>query len=52
MYLGLQEPAGIYVTLGRLCTGGYFAFFVLMPIYTRLESTRPVPARVRVPAHA
>jgi ubiquinol-cytochrome c reductase cytochrome b subunit len=52
MYLGLQEPAGIYILLGRLCTGGYFAFFVLMPIYTKLERVKPVPDRVRFAAHA
>ena len=52
MYLGLQEPAGIYITLGRVCTGGYFAFFVLMPFYTRMERCKPVPDRVRFEAHA
>jgi ubiquinol-cytochrome c reductase cytochrome b subunit len=52
MYLGLQEPAGIYITLGRLATGGYFAFFILMPIYTKLERCKPVPARVRFQSHA
>ncbi len=48
MYLGLQEPAGIYILLGRLCTGGYFTFFILMPFYTRLERCKPVPTRVRL----
>jgi len=24
----------------------YFAFFVLMPFYTKLEKTKPVPERV------
>jgi ubiquinol-cytochrome c reductase cytochrome b subunit len=52
MYLGLQEPAGIYITLGRLATGGYFAFFILMPIYTKIERVKPVPTRVRFEAHA
>jgi ubiquinol-cytochrome c reductase cytochrome b subunit len=51
MYLGLQEPAGIYVTLGRFATGGYFAFFILMPFYTRMEQVKPVPDRVRFQAH-
>ena len=51
MYLGLQEPAGIYITLGRLATGGYFAFFILMPFYTRMERVKPVPDRVRFQAH-
>ncbi|MEK1909797.1 MAG: hypothetical protein AAAB21_06600, partial [Pseudomonas chlororaphis] len=24
----------------------YFAYFILMPFYTRLEKTKPVPERV------
>jgi ubiquinol-cytochrome c reductase cytochrome b subunit len=52
MYLGLQEPAGIYIVLGRIATGGYFAFFILMPFYTRMERVKPVPDRVRFEAHA
>jgi ubiquinol-cytochrome c reductase cytochrome b subunit len=51
MYLGLQEPAGIYIYLGRLATGGYFAFFILMPFYTRMERCKPVPDRVRFQSH-
>lgn len=39
------------VTLGkqlvaRMCTAIYFAYFLFMPIYSRLESTRPVPERI------
>jgi len=45
-YLGLQPATGIYTNLARVFTVLYFAFFVLMPFYTRLERTRPVPARV------
>src|SRR5665213_3249161 len=52
MYLGLKEPPPTYVTVGRLATGGYFAFFILMPFYTRLERVKPVPDRVRFVAHA
>ena len=37
MYLGLQPAEGIYVLLARIFTVLYFAYFVLMPIYTRLE---------------
>lgn len=32
--------------LAPLCTALYFAYFVLMPFYTRMESTKPVPERV------
>ena len=45
-YLGTQPPAGIKVLLGQLCTLLYFAFFALMPWYTALDKTKPVPERV------
>jgi ubiquinol-cytochrome c reductase cytochrome b subunit len=45
-YLGLQPPDPFYVLLTRICTVLYFAYFVLMPWYTRAEKTRPVPQRV------
>ncbi|WP_416395779.1 cytochrome b [Allohahella sp. A8] len=32
--------------LAPVCTGLYFAFFLLMPFYTKLEKTKPVPERV------
>ncbi|NRP10240.1 MULTISPECIES: cytochrome bc complex cytochrome b subunit [unclassified Marinobacterium] len=32
--------------LAQICTALYFAFFILMPWYTRMESTKPVPERV------
>ncbi|GAA3945035.1 cytochrome bc complex cytochrome b subunit [Allohahella marinimesophila] len=32
--------------LAPLCTGLYFAFFLLMPFYTKLEKTKAVPERV------
>ncbi len=45
-YLGLQKPEGVYVVAARVFTALYFAFFILMPLYTRGESTRLVPDRV------
>ena len=45
-YLGLKPAEGTYVLAARIFTGLYFAFFVLMPFYTRGESTSRVPARV------
>jgi ubiquinol-cytochrome c reductase cytochrome b subunit len=45
-YLGLKPAEGSYVLLARIFAGLYFAFFVLMPFYTRGESTSRVPARV------
>ncbi|MCL5041622.1 MAG: cytochrome bc complex cytochrome b subunit [Gammaproteobacteria bacterium] len=32
--------------LSQVCTFIYFAFFILMPFYTRMEKTKPVPERV------
>jgi ubiquinol-cytochrome c reductase cytochrome b subunit len=32
--------------MARIFTVLYFAFFLLMPIYTKLEKTKPVPERV------
>ena len=45
-YLGLKPAEGAYVLLARIFTILYFAFFVLMPLYTRGESTSRVPERV------
>jgi ubiquinol-cytochrome c reductase cytochrome b subunit len=50
-YLGLKPAEGTYVFLARLFTGLYFAFFVLMPFYTRGESTARVPDRVTFSSH-
>jgi ubiquinol-cytochrome c reductase cytochrome b subunit len=50
-YLGLQPAEGLYVVLARIFGIIYFAFFVLMPFYTRMEAVKPVPARVTYHAH-
>jgi ubiquinol-cytochrome c reductase cytochrome b subunit len=52
MYLGLMPAEGTYVILARIFTIVYFAYFLLMPIYTKLETTRPVPERLTYHAHA
>lgn len=46
-YLGLQPAEGKYVIVARLCTVIYFAFFWLMPIYSKIEAVKAVPERVR-----
>ncbi len=46
MYLGLMPAEGLYVTLARIFTTAYFAFFVLMPFYTRIDPVKAVPERV------
>lgn len=45
-YLGLQPSTDLYTLLAQIFTVVYFAFFLLMPIYTKLEKTKPVPERV------
>jgi ubiquinol-cytochrome c reductase cytochrome b subunit len=45
-YLGTVPTTDIKTLLAQLGTLGYFGFFILMPFYTRMESTKPVPERV------
>jgi len=44
--LGVLPAEGKYVTMARFFTILYFAFFVLMPYYTVIDKTKPVPDRV------
>jgi ubiquinol-cytochrome c reductase cytochrome b subunit len=50
-YLGLKPAEGIYVLLARIFTTLYFGFFLLMPFYTRGESTARVPERLTSKSH-
>ena len=45
-YLGTVHPTPMKTALAQLCTGIYFAYFLLMPWYTSVETTKPVPTRV------
>ena len=51
-YLGTKNPQSIDLVLftnvrwAQICYFLYFAFFLLMPIYTRLDPVKPVPDRV------
>jgi ubiquinol-cytochrome c reductase cytochrome b subunit len=45
-YLGTQPVTPFFTILTRIFTVMYFAFFLLMPIYTRWEKTKPVPKSV------
>jgi ubiquinol-cytochrome c reductase cytochrome b subunit len=45
-WLGLQPATGGAVIAARFFAILYFAFFLLMPFYTRAEKTKPVPERV------
>jgi ubiquinol-cytochrome c reductase cytochrome b subunit len=44
--LGVKSPNPERTLLAQICTVLYFAFFLLMPIYTSIERTKPEPARV------
>jgi ubiquinol-cytochrome c reductase cytochrome b subunit len=37
---------GVYVMMARIFSALYFAFFLLMPYYTMIDKTKPVPDRV------
>ena len=45
-YLGMQPPSPLKTNIARIATGLYFAFFLLMPWYSRQDKTKPVPERV------
>ena len=44
--LGVMPPTHERTIIAQLATVAYFAFFILMPLYTRFETTRAVPDRV------
>lgn len=45
-WLGTQPAEGINTLLAQISMFIYFGFFLLMPIYTRLDRTKPVPERL------
>ncbi len=45
-YLGLMPPTELYTQLARFFSLVYFGFFLLMPIYTSIDSTKPLPDRL------
>ncbi len=45
-YLGMQPSTPVATMVAQFFTCVYFLFFLLMPIYTKLETTKPVPERV------
>jgi ubiquinol-cytochrome c reductase cytochrome b subunit len=50
-YLGLMPATPTYTLAARFFGVIYFAFFLLMPWYTRIDQTKPVPERVTFHAH-
>lgn len=45
-WLGMQNPTPTLTWLARIFSTIYFAFFIFMPFYSRLDKTKPVPERV------
>ncbi|MBX3708295.1 MAG: cytochrome b N-terminal domain-containing protein [Gammaproteobacteria bacterium] len=45
-YLGHEGVSPLRTMMARIFTVGYFAFFLLMPFYTAIEKTKPLPERV------
>lgn len=48
-WLGMQPGSELQTLMARLFTLYYFAFFAFMPIWSRIDATKPVPERV--PSH-
>jgi len=45
-YLGLKPASPILTLLAQIFTALYFAFFLLMPWYSKMDKTKPEPERV------
>ncbi len=45
-YLGMQAPTPMGTLLAQIFSVIYFAFFLLMPWYSKIDKTKPVPERV------
>ncbi|MEO7478150.1 MAG: cytochrome bc complex cytochrome b subunit [Lysobacteraceae bacterium] len=46
MYLGTQTPTETKTMVARVLTFLYFAFFIAMPLWSRMGTFKPVPDRV------
>ncbi len=44
--LGVKAPTPARTALAQICSIFYFAFFLLMPIWSAMDKTKPVPKRV------
>jgi ubiquinol-cytochrome c reductase cytochrome b subunit len=45
-YYGTQPVTDVGTRISQICTMLYFAFFLLMPWYSRMDRVKPVPVRV------
>lgn len=45
-FLGTQPATELYTLIAQISSVIYFAFFILMPFYTKFDKDKPVPERV------
>ncbi|MFC3908794.1 cytochrome bc complex cytochrome b subunit [Legionella dresdenensis] len=45
-YLGTVAMTPARLIIAQFCTFGYFGYFLLMPVYSRIEAHKIVPARI------
>ncbi len=45
-YLGVLPPTPGRTLVSQICSVIYFGFFLLMPVYSKMDKTKPVPERV------
>jgi ubiquinol-cytochrome c reductase cytochrome b subunit len=45
-YIGANPPSDVLTFIAQVCTFFYFAFFILMPWWSAVDSVKPVPDRV------
>ncbi|NYT64455.1 cytochrome bc complex cytochrome b subunit [Alcaligenaceae bacterium] len=50
-YLGTQPPSPVFNLMSQIGTVIYLAFFLAMPVWSRLGTFKPVPDRVTFKAH-
>ena len=50
-YLGMKPPTDLRTLTAQICTVIYFAFFALMPWFTTIGKTKPLPDRVTYEEH-
>ena len=48
-YIGSQPPEGTMVTLGRVFSVAYFAFFPLLWLTSKFEKPKPLPQSIAAP---
>lgn len=50
-YLGVLPPTPVRTLVSQICSVIYFAFFLLMPIYSSIDKCKPEPDRVTSSGH-